>query len=62
MNLIRSFDAMTSRVVYKALGALDDTGEDEGYGREGGKEWASILEDDLVTEGVLGVLYRESSF
>ena len=50
MDLIRSLDAMSSRVVHKALealGALDDTGEDEGYGRECGRGRASIPEDGL---------------
>ena len=43
-DLTRSLDTMTW---IRALGALGDTGENEGYGRECGRERTSILEDGL---------------
>ena len=47
MDLTRSLDTMTWIKALEALDALDDTSENEGYGREDEKERTSILEDDL---------------
>ena len=67
MNLIRSLDAMISRVVHKALEALnafDNTNENEEYGKECKRERMSILEDDLSDRrsSRSSILYKESFF